>query len=239
MPELADGVYVREHNLGPGRPPCDFEDRDDIDRLISLIDDAYELIFAAEDLGLEVDEQQQGAVLLALVAGQEVEPGGQARTLAHRRADGAGPHRLGRRPESRHVHKSQHSYRDGYKAHVAAEPETGLVTATGLGPGKDGDAEAAPCLIEDERAGTEVLGDTAYSTGEFRKHLEDNEMTAVIKPMPLRPAVEGGYTIEDFEIDRNANTITCPNGVSININPRRVRNRSSWTIGRSARYTIW
>jgi hypothetical protein len=36
-----------------------------------------------------------------------------------------------------------------------------------------------------------VLGDTAYSAGEFRKHLEDNEMTAVIKPMPLRPAVDG------------------------------------------------
>jgi hypothetical protein len=67
-------------------------------------------------------------------------------------------------------------------------------------------------------AGTEVLGDTAYSAGEFRKHLEDNEMTAVIGPMPLRPAVEGGYTIEDFEIDRGANTVTCPNGVSVKIN---------------------
>ena len=25
VPELADGVYVHEHNLGSGRPPCDFE----------------------------------------------------------------------------------------------------------------------------------------------------------------------------------------------------------------------
>ena len=122
-------------------------------------------------------------------------------------------------PESRHAHKTQHSYRDGYKAHVAAEPETGLVTATDLGPGNTGDAEAAPFLIEDEPAGTEVLGDTAYSAGEFRKHLEDNEMTAVIKPMPLRPAVDGGYTIEDFEIDIDASTVTCPNGVTLKINP--------------------
>jgi len=60
-----------------------------------------------------------------------------------------------------------------------------------------------------------VLGEAAYSAGEFREHLEDNEMTAVIKPMPLRPAVEGGYTIEDFEIDRDANTVTCPNGVTV------------------------
>ena len=29
---------------GSGRPPCDFEDQDDIDRLVSeLVDDAYEL----------------------------------------------------------------------------------------------------------------------------------------------------------------------------------------------------
>jgi hypothetical protein len=25
-------------------------------------------------------------------------------------------------PESRHVHKTRHAYRDGYKAHIAAEP---------------------------------------------------------------------------------------------------------------------
>ena len=29
-------------------------------------------------------------------------------------------------PDSRHMHKSRRSYRDGYKAHLAAEPETGL-----------------------------------------------------------------------------------------------------------------
>ena len=221
IPELAERVYVREHNLGPGRPPCDFEDRDDIDRLISeLVDDAYELVFAAEDLALVLDEQQQDALaLLALVAGQDVEPGN--RPGRWRIAERTAPDRIVSvvDPESRHAHKTQHSYRDGYKAHVAAEPETGLVTATDLGPGNTGDAEAAPFLIEDEPAGTEVLGDTAYSAGEFRKHLEDNEMTAVIKPMPLRPAVDGGYTIEDFEIDIDASTVTCPNGVTLKINP--------------------
>lgn len=210
--ELAEGVYVREHNLGPGRPPCDFEDQDDIDRLISeLVDDAYELVFAAEDLGFKLDEQQQDPLaLLALVVGQDVEPGDRPGRL--RIAERTAPARIVSvvDPESRHAHKTQHSYRDGYKAHVAAEPETGLVTATDLGSGNTGDAEAAPLLIEDEPVGTEVLGDTAYSAGEFRKHLEDNEMKVVIKPMSLRPAVDGGYTIEDFEIDRDASTITCP-----------------------------
>ena len=30
------------------------------------------------------------------------------------------------------MHKSVSSYRDGYKAHVAVAPETGLITATAL-----------------------------------------------------------------------------------------------------------
>ena len=28
------------------------------------------------------------------------------------------------------MHKTRHAYRDGYKAHVAAEPETGLITGS-------------------------------------------------------------------------------------------------------------
>ena len=73
-------VRVREHNFEPGRPPCDFDDPADRDRLVSeLVDDANELVWAAEDLvdnGVVLSEKQADAVaLLALVAGQDVEPG--------------------------------------------------------------------------------------------------------------------------------------------------------------------
>jgi IS5 family transposase len=124
-------------------------------------------------------------------------------------------------PESRHAHKTQHSYRDGYKAHLAAEPETGIITATELTAGNTGDAEAAPGLLTDEPAGTEVLGDAAYGSGELRAHLARNEMTAVIKPMPLRSATDGGYTLDDFEIDEAAGTITCPENIAVTINKNR------------------
>lgn len=155
--------------------------------------------------------------LLALVAGQDVEPG-----------DGPGRWRIARRtaedriistvdPEARHAHKTRSSYRDGYKAHVAAEPDTGLVTACGLGPGNAGDAEAAPDLIAKEPAGTEVLGDSAYSAGEFRAHLETRNMTAVIKPPPLRSAVPGGFTLDDFDFDFDARTVTCPEEITVTI----------------------
>jgi IS5 family transposase len=219
------GVWVREHNLGSGRPPCDFEDPGDVDRLVSeLVDDANELVWAAEDLAL--DERQADAVaLLALVAGQDVEPG-----------DGPGRWRIARRtapdrvvstvdPESRHVHKTQHAYRDGYKAHVAAEPETGLITGCELTAGDVGDAAAAPDLLAEEPAGTTVLGDSAYGTGQLRRHLAERDLPAVIKPPPLRPAVPGGFGLDDFVVDASAGTATCPEGHTVTI-----------TAGRRARF---
>jgi IS5 family transposase len=220
IPPLCN-VWVREHNLEPGRPPCDWDDPADVDRLVSeLVDDANELVWAADDL--ELTEAQADAVaLLALVAGQDVEPG-----------DGPGRWRIAQRtapdrvistvdPEARHVHKTQHSYRDGYKAHIAAEPDTGLITACELTAGDTGDADAAPDLLANEPAGTEVLGDSAYGTGDLRHYLADRHMTAVIKPPPLRPAVEGGYTLDDFAIDETAGTVTCPAGITVGLTARR------------------
>lgn len=224
IPEL-EGVWVREHNLEGGRPPCDWDDPADRDRLVSeLVDDANELVWAAEDLVADAvtvftDKQADAVALLALVAGQDVEPG-----------DGPGQWRIAPRtavdrvistvdPEARHAHKTRRAYRDGYKAHVAAEPDTGLVTACDIGAGNVGDTQAAPGLLADEPAGTEVLGDSGYSAGKFRAHLEDRDMTAVIKPPPLRPAVAGGFTLDDFTIDPDTRTITCPEDITVTINP--------------------
>jgi hypothetical protein len=180
VPELAS-VWVREHNYDGGRPPCDWADPADRDRLVSeLVDDANELVWAAEDL--ELDPVQADAVaLLALVAGQDVEPG-----------DGPGQWRIARRtapdrvistvdPDARHAHKTRRAYRDGYKAHIAAEPDTGLITACDIGAGNAGDTDAAPDLIATEPAGTEVLGDSAYSAGQFRAHLAERNMKPALR----------------------------------------------------------
>jgi hypothetical protein len=40
----------------------------------------------------------------------------------------------------------------------------------------------------------------------------------VIKPWPLRPAVAGGFTIDDFTLGSD-NTLTCPNGLTRPIGP--------------------
>jgi transposase len=77
IPVLAEKVFVHEENLSGSRPLCDWDDPADVERLVTeLVDDAYELIWACEDLGLSLDDAQQDAIgLLALVAGQDVEPG--------------------------------------------------------------------------------------------------------------------------------------------------------------------
>jgi IS5 family transposase len=226
LPEVCGHVFVHEENLEGGRPPCDWDDPADIDRLVSvLVEDANELVFAAEDAvtaGAVLTEEQADAVaLLALVAGQDVEPG--ERPGQWRIAERTAPDRVISTvdPESRHAHKTQHSYRDGFKAHLSAEPETGLITATDLTAGNVGDAEAAPGLVEDEPAGTEILGDSAYGAGELRKHLDDKDMPAFVKPPPLRAAVPGGFTLDDFHIDLEAGTISCPAGVTVRISKNR------------------
>ena len=118
-------------------------------------------------------------------------------------------------PEARHTRKSPENRRDGYRAHLAACPETGIITGEQLTKAageENSDAAIAAALLaaEDEPAG--VYGDSAYGTGDLRAALDEAGHTAVIKPRPLKPAVEGGFTLDDFTVDEHAGTVTCPAG---------------------------
>jgi DDE family transposase len=84
---------------------------------------------------------------------------------------------------------------------AAAEPEPG--PGAGVLAGKNG---------RDGEDGVEVYGDSAYGSGEARAAYRDAGHDTVIKPGPLRPAVPGGYTIDDFTVDEEQGTVTCPAG---------------------------
>ena len=196
----------------------------------ALVGDATALIEALDDVPLR-DERADALGLLALIAGQDVEPNDEPGTW--RIARGVAPDRVISTvdPESRHMHKSRSEYRDGYKAHVAVEPDTGLVTAATLTPATAGDGPTGVDLLTGEAPGLEVLADSAYGSGEVRAALAAADHVAVIKPIPLRGAVPGGFTVDDFVIDTTAGTVTCPNGISVPINPRRggdLRCKVSW-----------
>ena len=69
--------------------------------------------------------------------------------------------------------------------------------------------------------GLEVYGDSAYGTGEARAAYRRGGHDTVIKPKPLRPAVEGGFTLDDFDINEQAGTVTCPAGHTRPMSPKR------------------
>ena len=43
----------------------------------------------------------------------------------------------------------------------------------------------------------------------------------MIKPGPLRPAVPGGFTLDDFALDEQQGTVTCPAGQVRPVSPKR------------------
>ena len=119
----------------PGKPPIDWDDPQAKEALVSdLVNDALAVL--AELAGPDAPQRDGAAAdalgLLALVAGQDVEPA--------EGSDGTdGRWRIARKVasdrvistvdrEARHTRKSKSKRRDGFRGHVAAEPETGLVT---------------------------------------------------------------------------------------------------------------
>lgn len=55
------------------------------------------------------------------------------------------------------------------------------------------------------------------SSGQAREILDETGHSAIIKPIPLRPAVPGGFTLDDFDIDHTERRVTCPAGNSRDI----------------------
>ncbi len=85
-------------------------------------------------------------------------------------------------PEARHAHKTVHRRQDGFKAHVAVEPDTGIITDCALtkasGPDTH-DAAVAAQLLADEDEPVTVLGDSAYGSGDFRAHLAERRASSI------------------------------------------------------------
>jgi IS5 family transposase len=211
----------------PGKPKIAWDDKDARDALIdALVRDALAVLGALPE---QSDGPAADAVgLLALIAGQDVEliepePGvdghdGPRWRIAQRVA----PDRIISvvDPDARHAHKTVSRRQDGFKAHIAIEPDTGLVTACAMSKASGSDSSDATVgidLLTAETGHVQVLADSAYGTGAARATLTDAGHTAIIKPIPLRAPVPGGFTADDFTVDHTAGTVTCPNGLTRNI----------------------
>lgn len=218
------GLGGHDYTAG-GKPDIAWDDPVARDVLVcALVNDALRVLDALA--GADLDEAQSEAVaLLALVAGQDVEPaeGSDGTDGRWRIARKVAPDRVISTvdPQARHAHKSRQKKQDGYKAHVVVEPDTGLVTAakvTMATGAANSDAARGIELLEADPSITgdgdvQVLGDSAYGSGPMLAAVADAGHTAVIKPMPIQRPVDGGFTIDDFTIDHTGRTATCPNGL--------------------------
>jgi hypothetical protein len=224
----------------PGKPKIDWDDPAAKDALVSaLVTDANALV--ALFAGAELDEAAAAAVaLLALVAGQDVEPaeGSDGRDGRWQIARKVAEDRVISTvdPDARHTRKSPEARRDGYRAHVAACPETGIITDEKLTKAS-GEENADPAVAAEflaaghaspDQNGQDAAGqplswyaDSAYGTGDLRDAIGQAGDAAVIKPKPLAPAVQGGFTLDDFTVSEDDRAVTCPNGVTRPITARR------------------
>src|SRR6266568_228345 len=218
--EVIAGVCGLDYSK-PGKPGIDWDDPQAKDALVSdLVNDALAVL--AELTGDGAQERDDAAAdalgLLALVAGQDVEPaqdsgGTDGRwRIARKVAPGRVISTVDR--QARHTRKSKSKRRDGFRGHVAAEPGTGLITDCEM-------TMAAGDGSTDAENGLEMYGDSAYGSGQARADYRDGGHDTVIKPGPLRPAVPGGFTIDDFSVDEDRGTVTCPDGVTRQMSKNR------------------
>ncbi len=220
IPQAADVVLAAHDYESKAKPSCDWSDPESRSELIDgLVTDGLALIEAVKDMKLD-SEQTDALGLLGVVCGQDVEQD----------PDREGRWRIARRvakdrtisvvdPKTRHGHKTRSEKRDGYKAHIAVEPETGLVTATALTAANTTDAGSIADLIAEEPPETVILADSAYASGPALETFEEADHIPIVKPIVRKPRIPDGYHRDDFDIDTGARTVTCPAGHTARIRP--------------------
>ena len=245
-------VLVREDDYATvGKPPCDWDDKLARDALVdALVRDANAALAVLH--GRELSGALGEAVqLLALVAGQDVEQGEDgvfriARRVARDRVISTVD------PEARHGHKSRARTFDGYKAHLAIDPDDELITNVTVTPANSPDRDVVDDLLAepatpndgDDSSGDDssgdggavsadpvtVFGDSAYADGATLDKLAQAGHEVFAKVPPVRNSK--GYSKDEFRIDPHAGTVRCPAGNTTPIHTRRGG-------GGLARFTPW
>jgi hypothetical protein len=245
LAELVRAALAREDDYAAaGKPVCDWEDAAAREQLVdALFRDGYRTLGALRGrrLGPEV---AQAAELLATVVGQDIQETAEGRFII---AEGTAPDRVISvvDPQARHGHKSNARGFDGYKGHVAIDPDSEVITAAEVGAANAGDAAMAAALLDDlpqasggqqpaaaDAAPTDqaaaatseqapvVYGDAAYGTGALLAELEGRSITAMTQ-VAAHTAPAGHFTKQRFRVDLDQRTVTCPARLTVPILLRR------------------
>jgi hypothetical protein len=223
------GLLERDDDYSvAGKPACDWEDRAARAELVdALVRDGYRAHFALR--GERLDQRvAEAAVLLATVTGQDIEETADGRFQIF---DGTAADRVISTvdPQARHGHKTAAHGFDGYKGHVAVDPDSEVICAAEVSTAATADAALAPTLLGDlvpdqgEQAIRGVVyGDSAYGTGDHLAWLDRHGLAPMVKTqVPTAPG--GRFSKDHFLIDMEAGTVTCPARVTVVIIPTRRR----------------
>lgn len=108
--------------------------------------------------------------------------------------------------DMRHGRKSSSKRFNGYKAHLAVEPSSGMITALETTEGSLYDGAATDAILQ-QTSPVVMGGDNAYAAPEHRAAALERG-TAILTPT----AEAKPYDKDNFALDEEAGTVTCPAG---------------------------
>jgi hypothetical protein len=131
-----------------GKPVCEWEDKAAREALIdALARDAHAVLAHLDGMDLPV-AVKQAAELIAAVVGQDLEQAEDGRfRIARRVAKDRVISTVD--PEARHGHKTAARGFDGYKGHIATDPDSEIITGAVTTPANVGDGSVAKELLAD------------------------------------------------------------------------------------------
>ena len=237
---------------GPAKPGIDWDDRAAQAELIDSRACDGHVLLARLDGRQVSDTVAEAARLLATILGQDLEEDDGDASDGHHRfriARRVAPDRIISTvdPQARHGHKTNHRGYDGFKGHIAIDPDSEIITATAVSAPGISDALTAVDLLADiltdhpqqHRAVADrpaIYGDAAYGTGELLTHLDQAAADAKVKVQkPVAP--DGHFTKDAFTIDLTAAAVTCPAGITKPIRPIRGHDRHAGAARYGKAYT--
>ena len=226
--ELRAQLRRDDDYVAPGKPVCDWDDSAAREAVVdALVQDADALLKVVQDRDLS-PETNQAAQLLATVVGQDIDKSDDGKfRIARRVAKDRVISTVD--PEARHGHKTAARGFDGYKGHVAVDPDSEIITATAVTAGNVADGVPAEALLSDilvapsatasatpSANAAKVYGDASYGTADLVDKIEAVGAEANVKVQP--PSARAGhFSKSDFKIDVDANTVECPAGQLVEI----------------------
>jgi hypothetical protein len=227
--ELRAVIGSGDDYASTAKPQIDWDDQVAREALIdSRTRDALGLLAVLDGRQLD-DRVGPAAELLVSVVGQDINDDDGVFRIARRVASDRVISTVD--PDARHGHKTQARGFDGYKGHIAIDPDSEIITATTATPANSGDAEVVDDLLADilpaqaepepeagAGAGAAVYGDAAYGAGELLARLEQAKIHNGLKVQPPS-SVKGHFSKDHFGIELDTQTVTCPAGITATIRP--------------------